>query len=301
MELNYINTNPNYKNLRDVLIKEFHISKKLLVKLKNEKSYSLNNGFEYLDKKVSINDTIKVNLDFEEENSVVKSPIPLNILFEDESMVIVNKPAFIPVHPSLNHYTDSLSNGVSYYFDKIGLKKKIRVVNRLDINTSGIVIFAKNQYVQEVLKTQKEKNQFEKTYIAILSGFLDKNKGTIEAPISRKKDSIIERMVNFENGIYSKTYFELLKNFEFKNRKLSLVKYTLETGRTHQLRIHSKYIGHPILGDTLYGDESDIISRQALHAYKISFIHPISKDKIEIVSKIPDDMMNIIKQKRKIK
>ncbi len=128
-----------------------------------------------------------------------------------------------------------------------------------------------------------------------MSGYLEKESGIIEAPISRKNDSIIERTVDFENGVYSKSYFELLKKFEYKNKKLSLVKYTLDTGRTHQLRVHSKYIGHPILGDTLYGNESDIISRQALHAYEISFIHPISKTEMNIVSQIPDDMMKIIK------
>ena len=140
-----------------------------------------------MEKKIFIDDVIKVRLDFEEENSIVKSPMPLNILFEDESMVIIDKPPFIPVHPSLNHYTDSLSNGISYYFDKIGLNKKIRVVNRLDINTTGIVIFAKNQYVQEILKIQKEKNIFKKIYISILERIFRKRKWNYRSTYFKKK------------------------------------------------------------------------------------------------------------------
>ena len=159
----------------------------------------------------------------------------------------------------MNHFTDSLSNAVKYYFNTINLKKKIRPVNRLDKNTSGLVIFAKNEYV----------------------------------PIARKEGSIIEREIN-EKGFSSITHFKLIRNFEYNNTKLSLVKFVLETGRTHQIRLHSKYINHPILGDSLYGSSSSFISRQALHAYKINFLHPIKKEPLSFEVPLPEDMLLIL-------
>ena len=175
----------------------------------------------------------------------------------------------------------------------IGLKKKIRPVNRLDKDTSGIVIYAKNEYIQECLVKQMKSNSFKKEYVAILEGHLENVKGTINKPISRKEGSIIEREIN-KDGENAITHFELIKNFEIDNKKLSYVKFILETGRTHQIRVHSKAIGHPILGDSLYGSSSNLISRQALHAYKITFVHPITKSNLEITSNIPEDIKKLI-------
>jgi 23S rRNA pseudouridine1911/1915/1917 synthase len=215
--------------------------------------------------------------------------IKLNIVYEDEYLLIINKPPFIPVHPSCNHYENSLSNGVKYYFNSINLKRKIRPVNRLDKDTSGLAIFAKHEYIQESLIKQMKSNAFKKEYIAILTGNLTEKSGTIDAPIARKNGSIMEREIS-KNGEFAISHFELIKNFE----NYSLVKYTLGTGRTHQLRVHSKYIDHPILGDTLYGEKSTLINRQALHAYKISFIHPITKKALDIEIELPNDMKKLI-------
>jgi len=213
----------------------------------------------------------------------------LDILYEDDGMLIVNKPPFIPVHPSMEHYEDSLSNGVKYYFDTINLKRKIRPVNRLDKNTSGIVIFAKNEYIQECLVKQMKSGTYEKIYLALVDGIIDKEKQIIDAPIARKEDSIIERCVS-STGYTAITIIELLKSFY----DYSLIRCTLKTGRTHQIRVHTSYIGHPILGDDLYGKKSDEINRQALHAYKINFIHPISKEKIKIQAELLDDIRKLI-------
>jgi len=176
----------------------------------------------------------------------------LDILYEDDGMLIVNKPPFIPVHPSMEHYEDSLSNGVKYYFNSINLKRKIRPVNRLDKNTSGIVIFAKNEYIQECLVKQMKSGTYEKIYLALVDGIIDKEKQIIDAPIARKEDSIIERCVS-STGYTAITIIELLKSFY----DYSLIRCTLKTGRTHQIRVHTSYIGHPILGDDLYGKKSD--------------------------------------------
>lgn len=187
------------------------------------------------------------------------------------------------------HYNDSLCNGVKFYFDSIGLKKKIRPVNRLDLNTSGLIIFAKCEYIQECLIKQMANNIFVKEYLAIVDGIFENKCGTIKLPIARKPNSIIERCID-RSGKMSSTHYEIVK--EIKN--YSLVKCTLETGRTHQIRVHMSYIGHPLIGDSLYGTSSNLINRQALHSSKIKFIHPISNKEIILDSNLPEDMENLL-------
>lgn len=291
MEFNYtVNTQNLYNTVRDVLKNYFLVSSRLLLKLKNNNCVFLNNKKCSINSTISLGDIVSFSLDYEEDNSnIVATNIPLNIVYEDECLSIINKQPNVAIHPSMLHYDNSLSNGVKFYFDSIGLKKKIRPVNRLDRNTSGLVIFAKNEYVQEFLIKQMQNNTFSKEYLAILEGTLDNKYGTINAPIARKKDSIIERCVD-ENGDTSITHYKVIK--EFNN--LSLVNFKLETGRTHQIRVHSSYIGHPILGDDLYGNKSSIIYRQALHSYKISFIHPKTREKMCFEIDLPKDMINIL-------
>ncbi len=291
MEFNYTVTTPNlYNTVRDVLKNYFLVSSRLLLKLKNNNCVFLNNKKCSINSTISLGDIISFSLDYDEDNSnIVATNIPLNIVYEDDCLLIINKQPNIAIHPSMLHYDNSLSNGVKFYFDSIGLKKKIRPVNRLDRNTSGLVIFAKNEYVQEFLIKQMQNNTFSKEYLAILEGTLDNKYGTINAPIARKKDSIIERCVD-ENGDTSITHYKVIK--EFNN--LSLVNFKLETGRTHQIRVHSSYIGHPILGDDLYGNKSSLIYRQALHSYKISFIHPKTREKMCFEIDLPKDMINIL-------
>lgn len=287
MELKYKNSNSNYKKILDVLKLEFSMSDRLILKLKKSMKIYLNGNVSYVWAPISIGDIICVPIDFDEDNSnIVPAHINLDILYEDDALLIVNKPSSMPVHPSNLHYTDSLSNGIKYYFDSIGLNKKIRPINRLDKDTTGIVLFAKNEYIQECLVKQMKSKIFVKEYIAVLNGIVSKNNGTICAPIARKENSIIEREVS-KKGDTAITHFEVIKTFN----NMSLVKFILETGRTHQIRVHSAYIGNPILGDTLYGSASSLINRQALHAYKVSFIHPISKKQISITTDLPKDIL----------
>ena len=290
MEFEYTIESTNFLNVKDVLKNYFGISSRLLLKLKKNNSVYLNNSICNLNDLVSVGDTVSFCLNYEEDNSnIVATNIPLNIVYEDECLLIINKPPNIAIHPSMLHYDNSLSNGVKYYFNLIGLHKKIRPVNRLDRNTSGLVIFAKNEYVQEFLIKEMQSKTFSKEYLAILEGILDKKQGTINAPIARKKDSIIERCVD-NSGDNSITHYKVLKEFD----NFSLVNFKLETGRTHQIRVHSSYIGHPILGDDLYGNKSNLINRQALHSYKISFIHPKTRRKMHFEIDMPQDMLNII-------
>ena len=278
----------NNKTIKQILKENLFISDRLLIFLrKNKLIYYNNDKLINLNITAKLNNTIKIDLNFEEDNSnIIPVKMDLNIIYEDDALLILNKPAGIPVHPSILHYTNSLSNGVKYYFDTLGLKKKLRPVNRLDRNTSGIVIFAKNQYVQECLIHQMQTKEFKKFYLAVVEGHLEKLEGTIDAPINRKENSIIERCVD-ENGERAVTHYKILKrNFD---RNYDLVECMLETGRTHQIRVHFSYMGHPLIGDTLYGNGSEYISRQALHAYKVEFVHPISHKLMQFTADVPKD------------
>ena len=287
MFLEYIvKKDDDFKTINEVLTSNFYISSRLRNKLINLKAVKLNGNFVNTRSFVKELDLITVDFDYEEDNSnILPTKMDLQIIYEDEWLLIVNKPAGIAIHPSLLHYTDSLSNGVRYYFDLIGLKKKIRPVNRLDANTSGLVVFAKCEYIQECFIKQMANKTFKKEYLCIVNGVFDKKTGIINLPIARKSGSIIERCVD-KNGQDAVTYYEVIE--EFGN--YSMVKCLLETGRTHQIRVHMSYIGHPLLGDTLYGYPSKLINRQALHSYIIEFVHPISKKVMKFTCDLPKDM-----------
>lgn len=198
MKLEYkIGNLTKYETIKAILKEEFFMSERLIAKLKNSKQIYINNEPVYINYQLKIGDLLTVDINFIENNdNIVPTKMNLNILFEDDSLLVIDKPAGIPVHPSMDHYLDSLSNGVKYYFNSINLNKKIRPVNRLDKNTSGIVIFAKNQYIQECLIKQMKNDLFVKEYFAIVSGKFENDNQLINAPIARKENSIIERCVS---------------------------------------------------------------------------------------------------------
>lgn len=335
MKLEYIVTNNDTnKNIKDILLSHFQISHRLLVTLKRENCIFLNDTPTFVHHKVNAGDIISVSFSYEEDNSnIVPKKLTLDIIYEDDCYIVINKPAGIPVHPSMSHYEDSLSNGIRYYFDSIGLKKKIRPVNRIDKDTSGLVVFAKNEYIQEALIKQMASKNFRKEYIAIVEGHFKQlshkspprrlrmvytfsstkaqkkiyhaavanllhykkfpKKGTIDKPITRKENSIIERCIN-DNGDKAITHYEVLKELIINNKEFSIVKCILETGRTHQIRVHMSYIGHPLLGDDLYAGDTSLITRQALHSYKICFTHPITQKLVSYEAPLPNDLNRIL-------
>lgn len=287
MELKYkIKESDNYQTINEVLSLEFHLSSRLTTKLIKTKQIYKNGILADTRSSVISEDCIVVNLDYEENNcNIVPTKMDLDILYEDEWFLVVNKPAGIAIHPSRLHYDNSLSNGIRYYFDSIHLKKKIRPVNRLDFDTSGLVIFAKCEYIQQEFSHQMTVDLFKKEYLCLVEGLMDKKEGKIDLPIARKEGSIIERCID-TYGQKSVTHYKLIQEFE----NYSLVQCKLETGRTHQIRVHMNAIGHPILGDTLYGNVSDLVNRQALHSYQIECIHPVTKNKLNFIANLPKDM-----------
>ena len=206
------------------------------------------------------------------------------IAYEDDYLLIIDKPAGMLVHPTVNEWGTTLYDYVTEYYQREGITANIHPVSRLDRHTSGLVIFAKEPIIQHWLSQQ----QMDKEYLAIVTGELPNDEGIIEAPIARKEGSIIERCVS-ENGKYAKTSYKLLA----KRKDLSLLQIKLFTGRTHQIRVHMAYIGCPLFNDNLYGTPGPQ-SRHALHAFKLRFIHPVSDTPVEITRTLPEDLRRII-------
>ena len=206
------------------------------------------------------------------------------IAYEDDYLLIIDKPAGMLVHPTVNEWGCTLYDYVTEYYQRKGITANIHPVSRLDRHTSGLVIFAKEPIIQHWLSQQ----QMDKEYLAIVTGELPNDEGIIEAPITRKEGSIIERCVS-ENGKYAKTSYKLLA----KRKDLSLLQVKLFTGRTHQIRVHMAYIGCPLFNDNLYGTPGPQ-SRHALHAFKLRFIHPVSDTPVEITRTLPEDLRRII-------
>ena len=314
MILKYIvKENDTNKTINEIISQKFDFSNRLFSKLIKNKNIFVNDKNIDTRLRTNLGDKITIDLNYNEDNSnIVSKQMNLDIVYEDEEMLIINKPSGIAIHPSIRHYEDSIASGVKYYFESIGIHKKIRPVNRLDLNTSGLVIFAKNEYVQENLIKQMQTKTFMKEYFAIVTGVLENKKGIIDKPIARKEGSIIERCVS-ETGQRAITEYEVIRkvaslhvqvalqphagtNYEAKSEvgKYSLVKCKLLTGRTHQIRVHFAYIGHPLLGDSLYGKKSDLIEGQALHCYKLKFLHPVTSKELVIKCDLGKKLNNIL-------
>ena len=261
------------------------ISRKLLVRMKQEQSIFLNGTFTYLDHPITAGDVITMKMPEEESENIIPQNMELDIQFEDEDIMVLNKPANQCVHPTLLHPDGTLANGVVHYWMEQGFNRKFRAVNRLDKNTTGLLIVAKNQYAHQQLSITQRQNQLTRIYEALVHGNLNKEEGTIQAPIARRSESLVEREVR-EDGQDAVTHFNVLREL----KDASYVQLKLETGRTHQIRVHMSYIGHPLLGDDLYGGSKDWMDRQALHARYLSFPHPRTKKIMSFKSELPADM-----------
>lgn len=275
-----ITQHDNHKQIREFL-REFGVSASLLTKLKNtENGITLNGKFARSIDRINSGDILVISIENKGHMPAALKDSNVHKIYEDEDILVLNKPPMMPVHESRNHQGDTLANAAACYMNS---DTAFRAVYRLDRDTSGLVLIAKNE-----LAACKLAGKIKKDYYAVCSGLLTK-KATIDLPIDRVGDSIIKRCV-CENGEKAVTHWQAISNKD----NTSLLKISLETGRTHQIRVHFSHIGHPLLGDSLYGGECKKINRQALHCKTIYFSHPISEKQMTVDCDFPDDFKGLI-------
>ena len=257
------------------------------------KSILVNGVHYYMRQELSTGDHLQVRI-CETKNSEKIPPtnLPLDIIYEDEDLLVLNKPAGMPIHPSLNNYTNSIANALAYYFQSQGKPFIFRCCNRLDRDTSGLTIVSKHLVSGSILSDMTKYREVHREYLAIARGSVTPSEGTIQAPLGRKEGTIIERTVDWEHGEDAVTHYKVVKEANGH----SLVSLRLETGRTHQIRIHMKYLGYPLIGDYLYNPDMEYMTRQALHSHHMEFTHPITGEHMSFTASLPEDMARVMQE-----
>lgn len=228
--------------------------------------------------------------DPERRNGIVPAPGPLDIVYEDDDLIVLNKAPGVSVHPGPGHFDDTLGNFLVDYYEKTGQEADFHPVHRLDRGTSGLLVAAKHPHAQEVLKNQLHTDAFRRVYLAVCEGAPDPPAGVVDAPLGPRPGSLMEQMVR-PDGKTARTHYKVL---EVRNGR-ALLRLELDTGRTHQIRVHLAHIGHPLTGDFLYGTEDrDLIGRPALHSAQLFFRHPITKSALEFRCPLPEDIARLL-------
>lgn len=282
----------NEKKIREFLKIDMQLSSRLIKGAAIDKRILVNGNVVKMNHKIFTGDLVEVIVSKKESQNIEPEKMDLDIVYEDEDILVVNKPPNMVVHPTKRHKSGTLSNGVINYFKETKQDCIVRLVSRLDMDTSGLIIIAKNQYSHMALSQVIKSEDFEKRYIAIIHNRLESKEGTINAPIYREEDNI--RRIVDERGQDSITHYKVLQDFS----KGQMVECLLETGRTHQIRVHMNSKGCTIYGDTLYGSEGDVelIGRQALHAYRLDFTSPRTGKRIHLKAELPNDMKDLIEK-----
>ena len=287
-------TSEEDSTLKEILLDKLNFSVRSLSKMKREQSVLINGEFKKPSTSVKKGDLIEVKID-EDRANFEPQDLNLEILYDDFDIIMVNKPPFMVVHPTKSHYDKTVANGVTDYIIKNNEKVKVRFVNRLDMNTSGLVIVAKNAYAHHTLSLDMSNDDVEKKYITVVKGIVKDDEGTINEPIYRPTEDSIKRVVD-ERGQASVTHYKVLERLD----DATVLEVKLETGRTHQIRVHMSHIGHGIIGDELYGyEDENLINRQALHAYSLVFNQPRTKERLEFKADLPNDIKHLIEKLRK--
>ncbi|MHB1653722.1 MAG: RluA family pseudouridine synthase [Desulfitobacteriaceae bacterium] len=279
------------KKYQEILRRRFHFSGKLLQTLKQGERVWVNGQFTFLTARGQAGERLAVALITAEEPNLSGEMLPLEILYEDDYLLAVNKPPGQVVHPNPRYPRGTLGNAVAGYWERNGTSHPFRPVFRIDRNTSGVILVAKNRFAHQQLAWQSEHGKIHKNYLGFVSGSLPEESGQWEGAIGFAPDSFIQRKVR-PNGLPSLTYFRVLKHYP----QVSLVEFNLATGRTHQIRVHCQASGHPLLGDDLYGGNTDLIQRQALHSFKYAFQHPVTGLHTVIRAPFPKDLQDLIRK-----
>lgn len=271
-------------------LKERGYSRHALTLLKQTEGGILCNGREvYLSQPLRKGDRMDLFLKEEVPEEIEPVELPFGIVYEDDDLMVVDKPADMPVHPSMKNHDNTLANAAAWYGRTKGDSFVYRCVNRLDRDTTGLLILAKHILSATGLYGQMRAREIRRTYLAIVKGMI-REEGTIDLPVGRKEDSAIERMIDLEHGERAVTHYRPVR----QGKDWTLIECRLETGRTHQIRVHMSSFGHPLIGDFLYGSREEQMPRQALHSWKLSFVHPIMGRPMEFVSPLPPDMQKYI-------
>lgn len=268
-------------------------SRQVLAHLKNTKGLFKNGERPFAKEPVRSGDQIKLRLTEEAgSEGIVPVCLPFSVVYEDEDLLVIDKPAGLPVHPSINHYENTLANGVMWRCQQTGEPFPFRCINRLDAGTTGLLIIAKNMFSAAVLYSAMKKRKIKRTYLAVASGEIRKP-GTVDLPIGRVSDSVIERCIDQEHGEWAVTHYEPVAVCKVPgNGSYTMLRLQLETGRTHQIRVHMKAIGHPLAGDYLYAPEDCSAERPLLHSRSLEFIHPVTQEPMKLTAELPEDMKN---------
>lgn len=268
------------------------ISKRLLTDIKFAGGDLLING-EHVTVKYVLRKGDFLVVKFPEEqvsDTLLAEPVPLDILYEDEHVLVMNKQPYVSSIPSREHPSGSIANGIIHHYQINGVLATVHLVTRLDRDTSGLMLVAKHRFAHSILSSAQKSGLVRRRYMAVVHGRMTQVEGTVDAPIGRHPDSIIERVVTPE-GQKAVTHFHVTHATD----EITMVTLQLETGRTHQIRVHMSYLGHPLCGDTLYGGTRQEIGRQALHSEHLSFIHPLTQENMRFHAPLPQDMSKLIK------
>lgn len=290
---------PDYdgENLKTLLKRHFKMSSNLVKTLKKyDEGIRVNGAHERVSYILKTGDEVSVTLVEGASENIAPIKLPLDIVYEDEDVMVINKPPAMPTHPSPDNYDNTLANALMYYFLEKGEERVFRAVNRLDKDTSGLMAAAKNSYVHARLAEDLKEKKLRRKYTAIVCGEIDED-GIIDAPIKRREGSAIERAVA-EDGQRAVTRYKILEKLD----GYTVLELELETGRTHQIRVHMAYIGHPLLGDWLYGEENHaLFDRPALHSCFLEMTHPLTGETLKFTAPLPEDMRKFIVSRQKLR
>lgn len=279
--------------IKDFLRQKGYSRQNIVELKKQERSILVNGVWEYVTYRLQLGDLLQICMKEKASEKIAPVNLPFPILYEDEDLMVIDKPADMPIHPSLNNYDNTLANAAAFYFNQKGIPFRFRCINRLDRDTTGLTVLAKNMVSCSILQEQMLKREIKREYLAIADGYIEEDSGIITAPIGRRDGSTIERMIDYENGERAITHFKVLERMA----DATLLSLILETGRTHQIRVHMASIGHPLLGDFLYNPKDQRMNRQALHAWHLSLKHPIAGERMEWEADIPSDMKTVLESR----
>jgi 23S rRNA pseudouridine1911/1915/1917 synthase len=279
--------------VKEVLRGPLGISGRMIQRLTRSKGVQLNRRPAFLDRKVRAGDVVSAQVIIDEEPGLPPVEMPLAVVWEDDDLLVLDKPAGLLVHPTSPEHTRTLAHGVAHHLLKRSLHTRVRPVHRIDRDTSGLVLFAKSAQAQAALDTQLRDHSLRRSYQAVVQGVPEPASGMVDAPIARHPTRATLRVVH-PSGEEARTRYRVVEAFT----SAALVELELETGRTHQIRVHMAHLGHPVLGDRWYGGASALIRRPALHAFRLAFRHPRSHDEVELSAELPEDIAAILERLR---